>query len=107
MISAMMKKEEDIKVLKPLGNRVVIDLTQKEETTKSGIILTESAKEKPQEATVVAVGSGRVLDNGNKVELEVKEGDRVVYSKFAGTEIKHEDKDYLIVSETDILAVIG
>ncbi|WP_342387645.1 co-chaperone GroES [Salinicoccus bachuensis] len=94
-------------MLKPLGNRVVIDLTQKEETTtKSGIILTESAKEKPQEGTVVAVGPGKVLDNGNRVELEVKEGDRVVYSKFAGTELKHDDKDYLVLADTDILAVI-
>ncbi|WP_271400591.1 co-chaperone GroES [Salinicoccus roseus] len=93
-------------MLKPLGNRVVIDLTQKEETTKSGIILTESAKEKPQEGTVVAVGPGRVLDNGTPVELEVKEGDRVVYSKFAGTELKHDDKDYLVLADTDILAVI-
>nr|WP_304612941.1 co-chaperone GroES [Salinicoccus sp. RF5] len=92
--------------MKPLGNRVVIDLTQKEETTKSGIILTESAKEKPQEGTVVAVGPGRVLDNGTRVELEVKEGDRVVYSKFAGTELKHDDKDYLVLADTDILAVI-
>ncbi|KIH70755.1 co-chaperone GroES [Salinicoccus roseus] len=93
-------------MLKPLGNRVVIDLTQKEETTKSGIILTESAKEKPQEGTVVAVGPGRVLDNGTRVELEIKEGDRVVYSKFAGTELKHDDKDYLVLADTDILAVI-
>lgn len=94
-------------MLKPLGNRVVIDLTQKEETTKSGIILTESAKEKPQEGTVVAVGSGRVLENGTQLDLEVKEGDRVVYSKFAGTEIKHEDTDYLVLADTDILAVIN
>ncbi|WP_411842585.1 co-chaperone GroES [Salinicoccus sp. HZC-1] len=94
-------------MLKPLGNRVVIDLTQKEETTKSGIILTESAKEKPQEGTVVAVGSGKVLENGTRVDLEVKEGDRVVYSKFAGTEVKHENQDYLIIADTDILAIIG
>ncbi|GAA3732002.1 MULTISPECIES: co-chaperone GroES [Salinicoccus] len=94
-------------MLKPLGNRVIVDLTQKEETTKSGIILTESAKEKPQEGTVVAAGPGLVLDNGNRVEPEVKEGDRVMYSKFAGTEVKHEGKDYLILSESDILAVIN
>lgn len=93
-------------MLKPLGNRVVIDLTQKEETTKSGIILTESAKEKPQEGTVVAVGSGKVLENGSRAEVEVKEGDRVVYSKFAGTEIRHDDQDYLILADSDILAVI-
>src|SRR5699024_2282185 len=106
MISAMMKKEEDIKVLKQLGNRVVIDLTQKEETTKSGIVLTDSAKEKPQEGTVVAVGAGKVLDNGTRLEVEVKPGDRVVYSKFAGTEIKHEDKDYLVLADNEILAIV-
>lgn len=93
-------------MLKPLGNRVVIDLTQKEETTKSGIVLTDSAKEKPQEGTVVEVGSGRVLDNGTRIEVEVKPGDRVVYSKFAGTEIKHEDKDYLVLADNEILAIV-
>ena len=91
-------------MLKPIGNRVVVDLTEKEETTKSGIILTDSAKEKPQEGTVVAVGSGRILENGTKVDLEVKEGDRVVYAKFAGTEVQHGDN--LILSESEILAVI-
>src|SRR5699024_9609716 len=106
MISAMMKKEEDIKVLKPLGNRVVIDLTQKEETTKSGIVLTDSAKEKPQEGTVVGLGAGKVLDNGTRLEVEVKRGDRVVYSKFASTEIKHEDKDYLVLADNEILAIV-
>lgn len=104
MIFVLLK--EGFHVLKPLGNRVVIDLTQKEETTKSGIILTESAKEKPQEGTVVAVGSGKVLENGSRAEVEVKEGDRVVYSKFAGTEIRHDDQDYLILADSDILAVI-
>ncbi|CAM4306768.1 co-chaperone GroES [Jeotgalicoccus halotolerans] len=93
-------------MLKPIGNRVVVNLTEKEETTKSGIILTDSAKEKPQEGTVVAVGSGRILENGTKVDLEVKEGDRVVYAKFAGTEVQHGDNDYLILSESEILAVI-
>lgn len=93
-------------MLKPIGNRVVVDLTEKEETTKSGIILTDSAKEKPQQGTVVAVGTGRVLENGTKVDLEVKEGDKVVYAKFAGTEVQHGDKDYLILAESEILAVI-
>lgn len=93
-------------MLKPIGNRVVVDLTQKEEATKSGIILTDSAREKPQEGTVVAIGSGRVLENGTKVELEVQEGDRVVYAKFAGTEVQHGDNEYLILSESEILAVI-
>ena len=93
-------------MLKPLGNRVVVDLTQREETTESGIILTESAQEKPQEGTVVAVGAGRVLENGSRVEPEVKEGDRIVYGKFSGTELKHGDKEYLILADTDILAVV-
>lgn len=93
-------------MLKPLGNRVVIDLAQKEETTKSGIILTDSAKEKPSEGTVVAVGPGRVLENGERAELEVNEGDHVVYSKFAGTEVKHGDKEYLILTDSEILAVV-
>ncbi|SOC41270.1 co-chaperone GroES [Salinicoccus kekensis] len=93
-------------MLKPLGNRVIIDLTQEEETTKSGIILTDSAKEKPQEGTVVAVGTGKILDNGTRVEVEVNVGDKVVYSKFAGTELKHEDKDYLILTDNEILAIV-
>jgi chaperonin GroES len=93
-------------MLKPLGNRVVIDLTQKEETTASGIILTDSAREKPSEGTVVAVGPGRVLENGERVEPEVNVGERVVYSKFAGTEVKHDDKEYLILTDSEILAVI-
>jgi chaperonin GroES len=93
-------------VLKPLGNRVIIDLTQEEETTKSGIILTDSAKEKPQEGTVVAVGTGKILDNGTRVEVEVNVGDKVVYSKFAGTELKHEDRDYLILTDNEILAIV-
>jgi len=93
-------------VLKPLGNRVVVDLTQREETTERGIILTESAQEKPQEGTVVAVGAGRVLENGSRVEPEVKEGDRIVYGKFSGTELKHGDNEYLILADTDILAVL-
>ncbi|CAM4287699.1 co-chaperone GroES [Lacicoccus alkaliphilus] len=93
-------------MLKPLGNRVIIDLTQEEETTKSGIILTDSAKEKPQEGTVVAVGTGKILDNGTRVEVEVNVGDKVVYSKFAGTELKHEDRDYLILTDNEILAIV-
>lgn len=93
-------------MLKPLGNRVVVDLTQKEETTKSGIVLTDSAREKPSEGTIVAVGPGQILDNGTRVELEVNVGDRVVYSKFAGTEVKHEDEEYLILTESEILAVV-
>lgn len=90
--------------IKPLGDRVVIQALPREETTRGGIVLPDTAKEKPQEGKVVAVGPGRVLDNGQKVALEVKEGDTVVYSKYAGTEIRLDNEEYLILSEKDILA---
>ncbi|MBH0231538.1 co-chaperone GroES [Halobacillus yeomjeoni] len=93
-------------MLKPLGDRIVIELIEEEQTTASGIVLPDSAKEKPQEGKVVAVGPGRVTDNGEKVALEVSEGDRVIYSKFAGTEVKYEGNEYLILRESDVLAVI-
>lgn len=91
--------------IKPLGDRVVIKVKEEEETTKSGIVLPGSAKEKPQEGTIVAVGSGEVID-GKKVELEVKVGDLVFYSKYAGTEIKLDDEEYLILKQSDILAIV-
>ena len=94
-------------MLKPLGDRIIIELVETEEKTASGIVLTDSAKEKPQEGKVVAVGTGRVLENGERVALEVAEGDRIIFSKYAGTEVKYEGKEYLIVRENDILAVIG
>ncbi|GAA0599310.1 co-chaperone GroES [Virgibacillus siamensis] len=94
-------------MIKPLGDRVVIELVEQEEKTASGIVLPDSAKEKPQEGKVVATGSGKVTDNGEKVALEVKEGDRIIFSKFAGTEVKYEGTEYLILRENDILAVIG
>jgi chaperonin GroES len=94
-------------LLKPLGDRVIIQLVESEEKTASGIVLPDSAKEKPQEGNVVAVGTGRVLDNGEKVALEVAEGDRIIFSKYAGTEVKYEGTEYLILRENDILAVIG
>ena len=93
------------KKLVPLGDRVVIKQVPSEEKTKSGIVLPESAKEKPSEGTVVAVGSGRVLDNGQKVPLEVKIGDAVIYSKYGGTEVKLEGEEYQILQERDILAI--
>ena len=92
--------------IKPLGDRVVIKVLPNEETTKSGIVIPDTAKEKPQEGEVVAVGSGRVLENGQKVELEVKVGDRVFYSKYAGTEIKLEGQEYLILGERDLLGIV-
>ncbi len=92
--------------LKPLGDKVVVRPTQREETTKSGIVLPDTAKEKPQEGVVVAVGTGRVLDNVERVKLEVAEGQKVLYAKYAGTEVKLDGEEYLILSEKDILAVL-
>ena len=92
--------------LRPLGDKVVVQPTAREETTKSGIVLPDTAKEKPQEGKIIAVGSGRTLDNGEKVKVEVQEGQKVLYAKYAGTEFKLEDDDLLILSEKDILAVI-
>ncbi|MFC0190492.1 co-chaperone GroES [Fictibacillus aquaticus] len=94
-------------MLKPLGDRIVIELVASEEKTASGIVLPDTAKEKPQEGKVVAVGTGRVADNGERIALEVSEGDTVIYSKYAGTEVKYEGKEYLILRETDVLAIVG
>ncbi len=88
----------------PLGDRVVIKPLDEEEVTKSGLVLPDTAKEKPQEGEIIAVGPGRVADDGNRIKMEVKKGDRVVYSKYAGTEFKEDDEEYLIVRESDILA---
>ncbi|NPV26129.1 MAG: co-chaperone GroES [Firmicutes bacterium] len=93
--------------LSPLGDRVVIKVLEIEEKTKSGIVLPDTAKEKPQEGEIKAVGTGRVLDNGQRVPLEVKVGDRVIFSKYAGTEVKVDGEEYLILSERDILAIVG
>jgi len=93
--------------LKPLGDRVVIKPSDKEEKTKSGILLPDTAKEKPQEGTVEAVGTGRILDNGTKVPMELKVGDKVLYAKYAGNEFKVDEVEYLIVSEKDVLAVLA
>ncbi|WP_153731572.1 co-chaperone GroES [Sporosarcina obsidiansis] len=94
-------------MLKPLGDRIVIELIEAEEKTSSGIVLPDSAKEKPQEGKVIAVGTGRVLENGQRVNLEVSEGDHIIFSKYAGTEVKYEGTEYLILRESDILAIIG
>ncbi|HEV2953936.1 MAG TPA: co-chaperone GroES [Candidatus Dormibacteraeota bacterium] len=92
--------------LRPLGDRVVLKPVAREEKTKSGIVLPDTAKEKPQEGIVEAVGPGRILDNGTKVNMELKAGDKVLYAKYAGNEFKIEDTEYLIVSEKDVLAVV-
>lgn len=93
-------------MIRPLGERVLVEAIEQETTTSFGIVLPDSAKEKPQEGKVIAVGSGALKD-GVRVSLEVKEGDRVIFSKYAGTEIKYEGKEYLIMKESDIHAIIG
>jgi len=92
--------------VQPLGDRVLVEPLEGEEVTKSGIYLPDTAKEKPQEGTIIAVGSGRVDDKGTRHPLEVKKGNKVLYGKYSGTEIKIEGKEYLIVSERDVLAVL-
>ena len=93
-------------MIKPLGERVVIEVAESDVKTASGIVLPDTAKEKPQKGTVVAGGAGKLLDNGERAAMEVKVGDGVIFSKYSGSEVKVEGKDYLIVRESDILAVI-
>ncbi|NLO56665.1 MAG: co-chaperone GroES [Thermovirga sp.] len=92
--------------LKPLGDRIVVKVLTQEEKTKGGIVIPDTAKEKPQEGEVLAIGSGRVLENGQKLPLEVKKGDKILFSKYGGTEVKIEGEDLLILSERDILAIL-
>jgi chaperonin GroES len=93
--------------IRPVGDRVVVKPAAKEEVTKSGIVIPDTAKEKPQEGTVVAIGSGRLLDNGDRVAPDVQEGDRVLFAKYGGTEFKLDGEEYLVLKENDILAIIG
>ena len=90
--------------IKPLGDRVVIKPTPKEEISKGGIVLPDTAKEKPQDGKIVAVGPGRLTEDGKRIEMEVKVGDKVIYSKYAGTEVKVDDEELIILRESDILA---
>lgn len=90
--------------IKPLGDKVLVQPNTSTEKTAGGIVLPDSAKERPQEGKVIAVGPGRVLDNGTKVEINVKEGDTVIYSKYGGTEIKLDGQEYLILDESSLLA---
>ena len=94
------------KSLQPLGDRVIVKPTTKDEVTKGGLVLPDTAKEKPQEGEIIAVGPGRVLDNGQRVALDLKAGDKVIYAKYAGTEFKLEDDELLILGERDVLAVL-
>ena len=92
--------------IKPLEDRIVVKTLEAETTTASGLVIPDSAKEKPQEGEVLAVGPGRVDDNGNRIPLDVAVGDKVIYSKYGGTEVKYSGEEYLILSARDILAVI-
>jgi chaperonin GroES len=92
--------------LRPLGDRVVIKPTPREEMTKSGIVLPDTAKEKPQEGVILAVGPGRILDDGKREKMDVAVNDRVLYAKYAGTEFKVESDELLILSQKDILAIV-
>ena len=93
--------------VRPLHDRVIVKRVEEEETTKGGIIIPDTAKEKPIEGEVIAVGNGKVLENGKKLPLEVKKGDRVLFGKYAGTDIQIEGEERLIMREDDIIAIIG
>jgi chaperonin GroES len=92
--------------LRPLGDRLIVEPIEQEDTTASGIILPETAKEKPQQGKVLAAGPGRRDDDGKRIEMDVQEGDTVLYAKYAGTEVKLDDTKYLIFKETDVLAIV-
>ncbi len=106
--SSQQGEEHTVSVsIKPLEDRIVIKSLEAEQTTASGLVIPDTAKEKPQEGEVLAVGPGRIDDKGNRVPLDVQVGDRVIYSKYGGTEIKHQGEEYLILSARDVLAVVG
>ena len=92
--------------IKPLEDRIVVQANEAETTTASGLVIPDTAKEKPQEGTVIAVGPGRIDDNGNRVPVDVSVGDTVLYSKYGGTEVKYGADEYLVLSARDVLAVI-
>ena len=93
--------------VKPLGDRILVEAVEEKEVKKGGIIIPDTAKEKPQEGKVVALGTGKIDDDGKKIDFTVKKGDRVLISKYGGTEIKIDDETYLIMREDDILGIIG
>jgi chaperonin GroES len=93
--------------IRPIGDRVVVKAAAREEMTRSGIVIPDTAKEKPQEGTVIAVGNGRLLDNGDRAAIDVHEGDRVLFAKYGGTEFKLDGEEYLVLKESDILAILG
>jgi chaperonin GroES len=93
-------------MLKPLGDRIIVEAVTAEEVTKGGIVLPDSAKEKPQEGNVVAVGPGKLMDNGKIAPMEVKIGDRVVYSKYGGSEIKINGSEFIVLRQDDVLGIV-
>ena len=93
-------------MMKPLGERVVIKVAESDEKTAGGLYIPDTAKEKPQKGEVVAVGTGKLLENGNRAQMEVKTGDKILFSKYSGTEVKVDGEDYLIIRESDILAIL-
>ena len=105
MSAIKIKGDIDMK-LKPLGDRIVVKVVTRDEKTKGGILLPDTAKEKPTEGEVIAVGTGKVLDNGQKQPVEVKVGDRIIFSKYAGTEVTVDGEELVIFSERDVLAII-
>ena len=92
---------------RPLHDRLLVKRIEEKETVKGGIIIPDTAKEKPQEGDVIAVGNGKILDNGTKVPLDVKAGDKILFGKYSGTDIKIDGQEYLILREDEVLAVIG
>ena len=92
--------------IRPLHDRILVKRIEEEEVSRGGIIIPDTAKEKPQEGKVIAVGGGKILDNGQKVALDVKAGDRILFGKYSGSEVKIEDEEYLILREDDVLGVI-
>lgn len=93
--------------VRPLNNKVLIERAEADSKTKGGIILPDSSKEKPKEGKIIAVGQGRLTDDGERLEFQVKKGDRVIFKSYAGTDVKIDGKDYMLMGEEEILAVIG
>lgn len=93
--------------IKPLGDKIVVERLEAEEKTSGGIVLPDTAKEKPKEGKVVAVGEGKLLDNGNRAAFQVEKGNRIIFSSYAGTEVTVDGKEYLVMSEEDVLAIVS
>ena len=107
MSTAEKEKKNVAKGFQPLGDRVFVTYTEELERTAGGIYVPDSAKEKPKEGRILALGDGRMLDDGTRVKFTVKEGDRVIFASFSGTDVKHDGKDLLLLSEEDVLAIVG